>query len=66
MKKIYALISVLLSVVLLSSCGGKKPNIDLEYDSGSGEVTELTLWTFPVGNWGNPTSVASLLNDFHK
>ena len=66
MKKIYALISVLLSVVLLSSCGSKNPNIELEDDSGSGEVTELTLWTFPVGNWGNPTSVASMLTDFHK
>lgn len=65
MKKIYTLISVLLSAVFLSSCGGKTPNIELEHNSG-GEVTELILWTFPVGNWGNPTAVASMLTDFHK
>lgn len=66
MKKIYALISVLLCTVFLSSCSGKTPNVELEGDSGSGETTELVLWTFPVGNWGNPTSVASMLTDFHK
>ncbi|MDE6750259.1 MAG: ABC transporter substrate-binding protein [Lachnospiraceae bacterium] len=65
MKKIYALISLLLSVVILSSCGSNPQNINLEDDIG-GEITELTLWTFPVGNWGNPTAVASMLTDFHR
>ena len=66
MKKIYAFISLLLSVVILTSCGSNSQNIDLEDDSGSGEITELTLWTFPIGNWGNPTAVASMLTDFHR
>ncbi|MCM1259062.1 MAG: extracellular solute-binding protein [Roseburia sp.] len=66
MKKIYAWIFILLSAVLLPSCGGKKPDIELEDDSGSVEDTELVLWTYPVGNWGNPTAVGSMLADFHK
>ena len=55
-----------MSVLLLSSCGSKNPNIESEEDSENGENTELTLWTFPIGNWGNPTSVGSMLADFHK
>ena len=66
MKKIYALISFLLSAVLLSSCGGKTLNIESEDISESIEDTELILWVFPVGNWGNPTAVGSMLTDFHK
>ena len=66
MRKIYVLISVLLSAALLSSCGSKAPDIESEIDSGSMEDTELTLWAFPVGNWGNPTAVGSMLADFHK
>ena len=66
MKKIYVLIGFLLSAVLLSSCSSKNPNIESEENSESRENTELTLWTFPIGNWGNPTSVGSMLADFHK
>ncbi len=65
MKKICALISLLLSAVLLSSCSGSPQNIESE-DNSIREDTELTLWVFPVGNWGNPTAVGSLLSDFHK
>ena len=43
MKKIYALISVLLSVVLLSSCGSKTSDIESEDDSGSMEATEQII-----------------------
>ncbi len=66
MKKTYILISLVLSVFILSSCSSTSKNINLDDDSDSGEITELTLWTFPVGNWGNPTAVASVLTDFHK
>ncbi|MDE6313359.1 MAG: extracellular solute-binding protein [Lachnospiraceae bacterium] len=66
MKKIYALINLLLVVALLSSCSGKTSNIELKNGSDSREVTKLVLWTFPVGNWGNPTAVASMLTGFHK
>lgn len=66
MKKRCALISVLLSAVLLSSCGGKTSDVESEGANSSVETIELTLWTFPIGNWGNPTAVASMLNDFHR
>ena len=66
MRKKYALITLLLTAVLLSSCGGKSPDIELEDENDGVEDIELTLWTFPVGNWGNPTSVGSMLTDFHK
>ena len=66
MKKRCALIGVLLSAVLLSSCGGKTLIIESEDVDEDREVTELTLWTFPIGNWGNPTAVGSILADFHK
>ncbi|MDE7253814.1 MAG: extracellular solute-binding protein [Acetatifactor sp.] len=66
MKKRCVLISILLLAVLLSSCGGKTLDMELENGSGSVETIELTLWTFPIGNWGNPTAVASMLTDFHK
>ncbi len=30
------------------------------------EKVELTLWTYPVGNWGSQSSVSSLLSGFHR
>ena len=66
MKKLPALICLLLSIALLSSCGGI-PAIgpDDSSDDPSDDI-ELTLWTFPVGNWGNPTAVSAILTSFHK
>ena len=66
MKKIYILLCFLLSAVLLSSCNGKPEMIESRENNNSQEITELVLWTFPVGNWGNPTSVANMLTGFHK
>ena len=66
MKKIYILLCFLLSAVLLSSCNGKPEMIESRENNNSQEITELVLWTFPVGNWGNLTSVANMLTGFHK
>ncbi len=30
------------------------------------DLTEISLWTYPIGNWSNSTMVASLLADFNK
>ncbi len=30
------------------------------------ETVELTLWTYPVGNWGSQSSVSALLSGFHR
>lgn len=66
MKKIFTLICLLLSAALLSSCSSESKNIEPKDDNSSQETVELTLWTFPVGNWGHPTSVANMLAGFHK
>lgn len=66
MKKPLVLVCLLLSIALLASCGTSPA---IETDGGSdipGDDIELTLWTFPVGNWGNPTAVSAILTGFHK
>ena len=66
MKKAVALLCLLLLASLLSACGGGVADTGPD-DVGSGpENIELTLWTFPVGNWGNPTAVSNILVGFHK
>ena len=66
-KKIVALLSGLLSVAILSSSCSKEPqNMEMENEGGIQEEVQLTLWTFPVGNWGDPTAVANILSGFHK
>ncbi|MDE7416604.1 MAG: extracellular solute-binding protein [Lachnospiraceae bacterium] len=66
MKKISVTLCSILSAVLLVSCSDKTPDIEQEDDSDNQIDVELTLWTFPVGNWGNPTAVANILTNFHK
>ena len=56
MKKILAVLLVLVMVLSLCACtvstGGKK--------------TEITLWTYPIGNWGDQATVDALIADFEK
>ena len=66
MKKISALICLLLCTALLSSCTGNIPTIDPADPSDSPKDIELTLAVFPVGNWGNPTAVSNILASFYK
>lgn len=65
MKK-YVVLCAFLSAVFLSACSSGTPNAVVEDDNVSREATELTLWTFPVGNWGNPAAVTGILADFQK
>lgn len=67
MKKVFLLLVVLVSAITLTACGERDSKISesgKEYDIQ--EKVELTLWTYPVGNLGNPTNMASLLSVFHK
>lgn len=67
MKKILFIITALMAAAFLSACAGSDSQIpEAEDNSGTQQVIEITLWTFPVGNWGSPTTVASLLSGFHK
>lgn len=65
MKKIPALLCLLLCAVLLSSCGGTIIGPTAE-PSDSPEDIQLALWTFPIGSWDNPTAVSNILVGFHK
>lgn len=68
----------LLSASLLTACKGGGSDAPEAPGQTSGaaeetlggeaapEETDITLWTFPVGSWGNPTAVGSLLTGFHK
>ena len=66
MKRKGLLAGILFNVMLLTSCGGTNTEIGPDGDIDGQVHTELTLWTFPVGNWGNPTAVSNLLTGFHK
>ncbi|MDE6282282.1 MAG: extracellular solute-binding protein [Oscillospiraceae bacterium] len=66
MKKLLALICLLLSIALLSSCVSAPPVESDDSSDSPGNDIELTLWAFPVGNWGNPTAVSAILTSFHK
>ncbi len=61
MKRTFAIL-VLFSM-LFAACGGNTPSgSDGEDSSG---VTEITLWSYPVGGWSDTTTVSSLLTSFH-
>ncbi|MDE7479342.1 MAG: ABC transporter substrate-binding protein, partial [Lachnospiraceae bacterium] len=67
MKKIFLLIHLMLCAAFLCACGSGNQEMELDKDSEEGmEEIDLTLWTFPVGDWGNPTSVSNLLTSFRK
>lgn len=72
MKKMAVWASVF--ALALSSCGTKtggeqamnQPADQEEQTDSALEPIELTLWTYPVGNWTNPTNIASVLGHFHR
>ena len=63
MKKIIALL--LASVMMLSmvACSVEKDN---GQQSGEGSTTEITLWTYPIGGWGDQATVDALIAKFEK
>ena len=60
MKKLLALLLALLMLLSLAGCGKQA-----QEDEESG-VIELTLWTFPAGDWGDPAAVETLLTQFNS
>ena len=62
------IIGVLLAAMaVLSGCGGMDQHTDsVENQKQDGRQEEITLWTFPVGNWGNLTSVSRLIASFQR
>ena len=62
MKKIVAGIAVLLCLATVFAGGNK----DKAPAAGSASgVTEISLWTYPIGGWGDQKTVDALLAGFH-
>lgn len=54
MKKLIAILLALVMVFALVACGGE----------GDNAAKEITLWTYPIGNWGNEETVNALMAAF--
>lgn len=66
-KKRRLICAVLAVMMVLSGCGSKNvPTDTVESQEQARQEQELTLWTFPVGNWGDLTSVSGLLTSFQR
>ena len=59
MKKILAMILALALVVALGACTVEQPT-----EGQQGGTTEITLWTYPIGGWGNEADVNKLIEKF--
>ena len=57
MKKILAMLLAVMLVMSMVACTVEQQN---------DEQVEITLWTYPIGGWGNQATVDALLADFHK
>ncbi len=55
------------AALCLTACGGsgQAPQTDAQTETKQ-EVTELTLWAYPVGDWGNKSAVSNLITEFHR
>lgn len=59
--------AVLAAMLVLPGCSSQDLQADLEENQEPAiQEQEITLWTFPVGNWGNLTSVSSLIAGFQR
>lgn len=73
MKKFLALVLALCMVFALTACGGNttedptEPTTEQTGDVVIDETTatELKLWTYPVGKWGDQATVEGLIADFN-
>ncbi len=75
MKKTLALTLTASMVLSLTACGGgtqtstkspesKAPSAE-STTAVAGDATEISLWTYPIGNWGDQSSVDALLAEFN-
>lgn len=67
MRKFKILILAACTALSISACGKQQqvPETAAQTETEQ-EVTELTLWTYPVGDWGNKSAVSNLISEFHS
>ena len=58
MKRILAAVLAMVLLLSCTACGEKEPEAPVE------TITELTLWTYPYGNWSDSETVNMLLSQF--
>ena len=66
MKKTVWACVALAAAAVLSACSSNAVTEPQEIHKGAQQETEISLWTFPVGNWGKLTAVSELITGFHK
>ena len=70
MKKVLALLLSLAMVASLAACsvqknGNTTDNGGATNEGGDATATEITLWTYPIGNWGKAEVVDEILTKFN-
>ena len=74
MKKLIAMLLALVMVVGLCACTVEKPvettapaaqeTTPVETNAPAAENVEISLWTYPIGGWGNQDTVNGLISAF--
>jgi len=67
MKRILALAMALVMVMALAACGGKDepaPDATPDEQPDAAATQEITLWTYPIGDWGKEEVVNELMAQF--
>lgn len=64
MKRAFALTLVLL--LTLTACGVAPAGPPEPPAEDPAEPVEIKLWTYPVGEWGNPTAISGLVSGFQR
>lgn len=60
-------VCMLLAVFVLSACGSRNTaEKQMRKQERTEQEIEISLWTFPVGNWGNMTTISGLIAGFHR
>ena len=58
-KKLFCFLIISCLILPITSCSNNVPRLLLE-------DAEITLWTYPIGDWGNKTVVNKLIKSFNE
>lgn len=66
MKRVTSIFIILIVLLSILSCNNIDFNLNNNENSGENDIIQISLWTYPVGGWGNLNTVSSLINSFHR
>ena len=74
-KQVSAILAASMAASMLVACGGSTSSAatstasseaaPAESTADAGQAADITLWTYPIGKWGDSASVDALLADFN-